>query len=543
MQRHSARSVATLAGLTLLMLASLLPEWGTHYSEDAYAYLHLGRSLVHGHGFVNATHRDLQVPEVLWPAPSRSFAPLNAVVIGALEMLTGSPFRALAYAGAVGLIACCVAWWVLCGQLLPSHRIMLFLVLPVTLWTFAGFRMEVTQAGSIPLNMALILGYISCEIARSSGDWMRGFSTLSAGVLIALLFLNRFENLLPLAMLAVLALVTGEAEARMAGRTQFVAGLLHTAAPFAIAALLVCPWVIHTLLTWGVPVTSDNGGTALSVAGDRIPLRYFAQGFPTFFDNPSGWLQRRLIFAVSKSLETLRIAPSLVLAGILALGLGHTDRAEMQFARISLVFVVFSLATLSLTEYFDERYLAFAYFAGLAASLILTSALLGGIPPVPMTAILGAILLATQPFATVLDVGWIKSAVVQLRNGHAGEFRPSEEADHWSATAREIRRVAGSKGDPVIAIDKAEFLAHYGGFRTVYLPRNVTSPGEDYDAWRDRFCPDYLVAPHAWVKNMRFPAAMQSPLPEGRILVTLRGCRSQSNGSATPSAQQGKRQQ
>lgn len=483
--RRAARPVASALLLALAwcwLWSQLQGGLGRIYSPDAIGYHLLGRNLVQGRGYSADFCRDFYA-EPRWPLPSRAFPPLYPLVVGVTDHLFGLGLPAGAAANLVVLLGtlALLAWPL--RHLVAGQR---WLLPAAFLWFFAhdpGYRNEVVAGRAIPLAMLLFLAFAVAADGLLTRARRRTRMALLTGVCLAALALTRFDQLpfcLAAFPLLFWALARGLGSWRGAARPMSL----------VIVAFVVTlsPWALRNTLRFGRPFASDSLPAVFSTYVADSQLSYFAPGRepPTLRTHPALWARQRLGFA-QRNLRTLAttagplawLAPLGLLASAIAL-----DRRRRLFAGLTLAQIATTFASVSLTPYPDQRYYGPMHLClALLLALALAAALQHGLRRARARRTLGALAVIALLLVGGRSGDWTAVRSTLLR-GQLIPHGPEEVAAQYLLFGAAFRPLIPPGS--VVAIYGAEHLHYFTGFRSIYLPNNI-SQRENFLAWIARW--------------------------------------------------------
>ena len=169
---------------------------------------------------------------------------------------------------------------------------------------------EVMSGRAIPLAILLFtLLLVLLHRAFTTDAWSPRTAAV-AGLVAGLIFEVRFDFLLP--AIAIGAALPGKTRGRLSVTVAYFLGL----------AAALSPWVIYSLVRFGVPLASDNARTAMAVDSLNV-MRFvpFPESIATFRNAPFEWIASKT-YGSWRTLEALAIAvgasPIPALAGMWA---------------------------------------------------------------------------------------------------------------------------------------------------------------------------------------------------------------------------------
>lgn len=347
--------------IAAVLLAGLVSD--PPYSPDSWAFYELSRTVFGD--FYRFSHFRSYASASPY---SSAFPPLHPVLIASVDALFSTGARTglmIAFASFIGFAAVSelivrrasgAAWFGLVAAAL--------LVL--------GPRMLLDEMGAgrtIPLQLMLLALVLLCLLG---GRRITSAGALAIGILCGLCVLNRFDAvMLPLLSAAMIVWLT----------RRWLPGL---AALFA-SAIVLMPWVIYSMSTFGAPFATDNSGIALSLDANAFVTDWWPAARPSAADDPAAWLMR----VAGNGLRLAAIAASLIAApmvfafacGALIVAALHAlaarrpgaDRAHGHGRERIVVLAAFAagmallLAPQILTGYSEYRYFSAAFWAAFVA--------------------------------------------------------------------------------------------------------------------------------------------------------------------------------
>ena len=254
------------------------PSFGEVYSSDSMGYILLGNNLLSGLGYASQAIRDFYIENTsAFAEPSRSFPPLLPILIGVCGKLSGKGITSALIVNIFVLLALFHVHYLTSKELFGKYFYLIFLMLPFFALTNDYFTNEVISGRSVPLAALLV----SCIVFLLIRNESSGQSALFLGGLLGLLYLTRADTLI----FCILMLAYYAASSKI-HKNVFMA--------FAGFGIVVFPWMIRNVVTFGQLFASDNSVTALSTAPSIVTLSYFEHGVPLWSDNPNLWITQRI---------------------------------------------------------------------------------------------------------------------------------------------------------------------------------------------------------------------------------------------------------
>ena len=210
---------------------------------------------------------------------------------------------------------------------------------------------EVMAGRAIPIAILLLTLLLLLLHRMLTADSRPARIAVLAGLVAGMIFEARFDFLLP-------AIVIGVA---LPGRTR--GRLSATVAYFAGLAAAVSPWMIYSLVRFGVPLASDNARTVTAV-GHLFVMQYvpFEGSIATLRNAPFEWIASK-IYGAWPTAEALAIAVGAsaipALAGMWAAtrsGAQNPPRATAMVLVLLWLALAVQFAMTALTGYPDIRY-------------------------------------------------------------------------------------------------------------------------------------------------------------------------------------------
>ncbi len=487
--------VPLLWAATVFSIAHL---FGVTYSSDSYAYYLIGKNIVSGNGYWSPTIRE----NVLGASfNSRVFPPLFPILCG----ITDALFRkAIASGVIVNLVVIYgIFHAVYCIGKKAGGR--LFCLVPLACYFFimadVPFIYEITTGCSIPLATLILLIILYLSAAKAP---LAPVSCMVLGILDGLLYLTRFDAS-PFCMVFPLALCWIRNE-KFRNAFFIYLGL----------GVTLSPWWISNLLAFGKPFAANQSMMVFSIYTGNPILAFFKNGIPMGFSDPALWLKQRLlctgrnIWFIYNLLFPLDWLPSFgeasvslglvmmpvyfgfvsVLGGAAILALAAAgfirsagNRPAYIFIRMSLVWVIVNIVTVSLTQLVEMRYFSASILLLILQGTAGIAMLLekkGGVEKLPSSrAMLFPATLSAAVFIAVLYMVY-----------------PQLQRDDFGA--RYVKLYADfkpfiEKGALVGCNIHADNIAYYSGWKTIYVPYNTFTPDENFIAWKQHFNVRYII--------------------------------------------------
>ena len=223
---------------------------------------------------------------------------------------------------------------------------------------------ELVAGRSIPLQMFLYAAILYVFLRNRHLDISH---CVVLGALAGLAAMNRFDALLFPGILCV--------------GLYFLTRQISTAIAFGIAAaIMISPWVIYSVNTFGSPVTTDNGAVALALDRNAFVTDWWPSPRPILFDDPGAWFAKvfgnliplllRIFLIIGSAMGVTIIAFAMIGGAFVSMtARGRQDRptgnvatpngkqshAVKVFVLMGFAFSV-QLSTYIVTGYFNPRY-------------------------------------------------------------------------------------------------------------------------------------------------------------------------------------------
>jgi hypothetical protein len=472
--------VLVLAAVLVPLLLSLIAA--PRYSPDSWAFYELSKTVFGD--FYRFSHWRSYASDA---AHSAAFPPLYPTLIAALNSVLGTGARTGLYLSFASFAGFALVSEVI-GRRVTGAA---WIGLAAALALLFGPNMLLTELGAgrtIPLQLLIyalvLLGLLEgrgMSVARAGG----------IGLLAGLAVLNRFDAvLLPLLVAAMIGWLT-----RSPGRTLVT---------LAAAAVAVSPWVLYSLVTFGIVFATDNSGIAMQIDPLAYVTDWWPSPQPTIADDPAAWFARAggnvLAYAytgaslVASPLGAVGAALVVVAAGPVALA-GRARHLGAAFCILAAfaVFTALMMAPQVLTGYLEHR-----YFSALVWNGFLTAACWG---------LLAGVSLHQRRVVAGLACGVVGIAAVVLAASHVLQPQRAEAFDQarWAAfeAPADIRQLqaclSASPDARVLVVGDDNFAARagaLGGLTTMMEPRNIARGrlgAEGAQAFFAAFAVDYVL--------------------------------------------------
>ena len=259
-------SITLLVTLPIFLASIVSPN----FSPDSWAYYELGQTIFTD--FYRFSHF-----RTYWDTSpySSSFPPLFPIIIAAFDNFLNTGARSGFYVAFIGFLAFALA----------SEKIgrrvfgVAWLGLGIALLQLLGPGMlldEMTAGRTLSLQLFFfsIIFLFLIDVNR-----LGTVGAIAIGVLSGLAVLNRFDAIL-------LPLVSGIAV------WFFTRSLVSTLVTLLSAAVAISPWIIYSLITFGVPFVTDNATVAQAIDPAAFVTDWWPVSQQTIADNPVAWLNR-----------------------------------------------------------------------------------------------------------------------------------------------------------------------------------------------------------------------------------------------------------
>lgn len=317
------------------------------YSPDSWSYVELARTVFDDFYRVTTLRYFGGVTEY-----SAAFPPLWPVEIAVVDRLTGLGPR-------TGYVLTFVCFLTLTGLSEAIGRIvfgrrLLGLTASLVMLSHGGFLGELLAARAIPQTMAILALILLVYIREGPVGVKRG---VALGALIGLAVMTRYDAL-PVAV-GLGALIVAASHRPLA-----------TGASYSVALLVVVsPWVVYSMSTFGVPFATDNGPVVLAASPEAYVTDWYPGQQLTLFEDPRAWLGKIFVNSVRLSLAVpWSIFGTTILLPLTAVFclrrlkvpwlLGLFATVERRRFLASGILSVAAMPSYLLTGYIDSRYFA-----------------------------------------------------------------------------------------------------------------------------------------------------------------------------------------
>ena len=255
------------------------PRFGTEYSPDSFAYMILGNNIFSGFGFVSQAIRDFYATNSAnFFNSSRSFPPLWPLVVGGLDKLTAKGITASLIANIFVLLLLFHVYFVLCKKILPRTYWVAFALLLYFLINNDSpdsFVAEIVSGRSIPLALLFFL----CVCLLLSNDELSRSKQVFLGMCLGGLYLVRFDSLI----FSIFVIIYVTIIKPLWLRTVLISFIL-----------LLLPWLLRNVFTFGQPLASDNFLTVFSTFQSITQIAWFDGDIPVWLKEPNLWAVQRV---------------------------------------------------------------------------------------------------------------------------------------------------------------------------------------------------------------------------------------------------------
>lgn len=468
-----------------VVVISASPSFGYLYSPDSMGYILIGNNLLSGLGYTSQAIRDFYIENLsAFSEPSRSFPPLLPSLIGIVDKIFGKGISSGLLVNIFALLALLHVHYLVSKELFGKYFYAIFLVLPFFALANNPFIEEVVSGRSIPLA-TLLVSCLIYLVTRNDGNRL---SALFMGGTLGLLYLTRADTLIFCFLMLIYCAVRST-------NKQYTFMLL------AGLSIIVAPWTIRNLLTFGQFFASDNSVTALSTFQSTVPLCYFENGIPSWRDNPNLWATQRIGYFTENIkiiIELLKPFGGIYVLLIAAVGLVSTKVSKhvKPLFILTLVWLLSHTLAVSFTPFHDHRYFSVSVFllAVCAAATIMSfvvtleiqthaSASRRLLPKwhylLPMLTLI----------ISVSAVNYFVQDAINRGNAYAASYRKIYE---------DLKGLVSSKDR--VAYADAEHLAYYSTWRTIYLPLNTQQLDDPaFIAWKTKFDVTFVLVPNNWM--------------------------------------------
>lgn len=409
---------------------------------------------------------------------SRSFPPLFPILVGLASKIThlGIASGLIVNLIIFGLIL--HFFFKLAKDLSQELYWVIFLMLPIfTLYNLlnsSGFGEEISSAGSIPLSF--LISILILHILTQN-KVLNNSATFLLGVYIGTLYLTRFDSTFLCAALVIyislFKIKTNQIKLLIGG-----------------SLLVTAPWIIRNLIIFGTPLTSDNSLTILSTFKSIVPISWFEHGLPLLTEEPILWLKQRIYYIIRNTKHFIGTFPSLIiiLLTLFAFFYKPIPYKIRTFITLTWITVITNIIVVSLTPYGDERYFSWSSLmistAGVLVLIFLhqnqkttqTDKIIHTVPPMKSMSILSWILCIFVGLSLVQS----KIKAGDIKNGQTYQ-------NIYDSFKDDIPQ------NELVANDKAEHLAYYSTWKTIFLPINCDEINNDFRSWQNKFHVRYAI--------------------------------------------------
>ncbi|WP_255883521.1 MULTISPECIES: glycosyltransferase family 39 protein [unclassified Ruminococcus] len=242
------------------------------FSPDSYSYYDISRTIF-GNFYNVATQRQYIVDTEL----GISFPYLYPTLVAVVDSLTGLKI----YSGTIlNIVITCISCLML-YKISTKHFNNPYAgtIAAVFMVTNDPYLTEMRVTRSVPLAILsiLILTYYILDLPS-----IKTKSCILAGVGAGCAMVCRFDALVAAGLCLIVMLIFSEKGNRIKNSAKYAGGLLIPTAP----------WIIFSLVNFGKPWISDNGGTMWLVT-PSIPQRYYSSTYvpQTIFNNFDAWFK------------------------------------------------------------------------------------------------------------------------------------------------------------------------------------------------------------------------------------------------------------
>ena len=490
-----------------IIVVAYSPYFGLGYSSDSMGYFLLANNLMSGLGYASQAIRDFYIDVTsAFAEPSRSFPPLLPVLIGIVAKLSGKGIASGLIVNIFVLLAHFHVHYLTSKELFGKYFYLIFLMLPFFFLTNDPFSGEWLSGRSIPLAALLVSCVIYLLVRKEQG----GRSALFFGGALGLLYLTRTDTLIFCVL--ILAFYVARSKIRKDVIMAFV-GL----------GVVVFPWTIRNLVTFGQIFASDNTVTALSTYQSIVTICFFENGFPSWKDNPNLWITQRISYFMNDVQIIIGLLkPSGGIYALLIATVGFVSPKIAQSVKplfiLTLTWLLSQTFAISLTSYSDHRYFTISAFLVSVCAIATVLSYVAGSTIRSTDSIKQTVLSRWRyllPGLTlVLTLALVNYFVKDML------MRQNLSSAPYENMYSDFKAFVGDNDR--VAYREAEHLAYYSTWRTIYMPVNIDRPDNTaFEAWVKKFnvrfalvADDSIFAKH--------PTAVVVASSRGLSLVDLR---------------------
>ena len=464
-----------------IVVINYSPSFGVGYSSDSMGYFLIGNNLISGLGYASQAIRDFYIDITsAFAEPSKSFPPLLPILIGIVAKLSGQGITSGLIVNIFVLLAHFHVHYLTSKELFGKYFYLIFLMLPFFILTNDPFVSELISGRSIPLA-ALLVSCVIYLIVKKEHD---GRSALFFGSALGLLYLSRTDTLIFCAL--ILAFYVARSKIR---KNVFMA--------FVGLGVVVSPWLIRNLITFGQIFASDNSVTVLSTHQSIVTLSFFETGFPSWKDNPNLWITQRITYFMNNVQMIIGLLKpyggiyTLLIAAVGLVSPKIAQRMKPLFV-LTLTWLLTHTFAISLTSYNDHRYFAIsAFLISVCAIATALSYVVGSearsTDSIKKTALSRwrYLLPSLTLVSTLFMVNYFVKDMISRGNVNSALY----ENIYW-----DFKTFVGDSDR--VAYREAEHLAYYSTWRTIYMPVNIDRPDNAaFKAWIKKFNVRFALVP------------------------------------------------